>query len=223
MFERRLIGGLVIYHTVPGGFTDEHRRVLGRVSEQAAAVIYNSTRFEQTEHESHTDPLTSLPNRRSLDRHFEAGLARAERGNGSCSVVVLDLDRLKEINDTYGHEAGDRALRAVGSTLRATVRQNDLCARFAGDEFIVVLWDCSPEHEARRVLELQTAVAAHPFEPRPGVRVSLSISAGASRFPMDGTSFDELMAAADEKMYHDKAGRRSRSSGRHIVQRSERA
>ncbi len=223
MFERRLIGGLVIYHTVPAGFTDEHRRVLGRVSDQAAAVIYNSTRFEQTEHESHTDPLTSLPNRRSLDRQFDAGLVRAQRGQGSCSVVVLDLDRLKEINDTYGHEAGDRALRAVGSTLRATVRQNDLCARFAGDEFIVVLWDCSPEHEARRVLELQTAVGAYPFEPRPGVRVSLSISAGASRFPMDGTTFDELMAAADEKMYHDKAGRRSRSTSRHVVNRSERA
>ena len=221
MFERRLIGGLVIYHTIPGCFTDEHRRVLGRVSEQAAAVIYNSTRFEQTEHESHTDPLTALPNRRSLDRQFEAGLARAERSKSSVSVVVLDLDRLKEINDTYGHEAGDRALRAVGSTLRTTVRQNDLCARFAGDEFIVVLWDCSPENEARRVLELQTAVGAHPFEPRPGVRVSLSISAGAARFPHDGASFDELMAAADERMYHDKAGRRSRNSSRTTVKRSE--
>ena len=217
MFERRLIGGLVIYHTVPGCFTDEHRRVLGRVSEQAAAVIYNSTRFEQTEHESHTDPLTALPNRRSLDRQFEAGLTRAERSKSSVSVVVLDLDRLKEINDTYGHEAGDRALRAVGSTLRTTVRQHDLCARFAGDEFIVVLWDCSPENEARRVLELQTAVGAAPFEPRPGVRVSLSISAGAARFPLDGVSFDELMAAADERMYHDKAGRRSRNSGRHAL------
>jgi diguanylate cyclase (GGDEF)-like protein/putative nucleotidyltransferase with HDIG domain len=223
MFERRLIGGLVIYHTVPGCFTDEHRRVLGRVSEQAAAVIYNSTRFEQTEHESHTDPLTALPNRRSLDRQFEAGLARAERSHGSVSVVVLDLDRLKEINDTYGHEAGDRALRVVGATLRATVRQNDLCARFAGDEFIVVLWDCSPENEGRRVLELQTAVGAYPFEPRPGVRVSLSISAGAARFPVDGTTFDELMAAGDERMYHDKAGRRSRNSGRQSVKRSERA
>ena len=186
-FEGRLIGGLVIYHTVPGCFTDEHRRVLGRVSEQAAAVIFNSTRFEQTQHESHTDPLTGLPNRRSLDRQFEAGLARAARTKSSISVVVLDLDRLKEINDTYGHEAGDRALRAVGSVLRSTVRQNDLCARFAGDEFVVVLWDCSPEHEARRVLELQSAVGAHPFEPRPGVRVSLSISAGAARFPVDGS------------------------------------
>ena len=105
--------------------------------------------------------------------------------------------------------------------LRATVRQNDLCARFAGDEFVVVLWDCSPEHEARRVLELQNAVGAHPFEPRPGVRLSLSISAGAARFPNDGTTFDELLAAADERMYRDKAGRRSRNSGRAPVKRSE--
>jgi diguanylate cyclase (GGDEF)-like protein/putative nucleotidyltransferase with HDIG domain len=224
-FEGRLIGGLVIYHTVAGCFTDEHRRVLNRVSEQAAAVIFNSTRFEQTQHESHTDPLTGLPNRRSLDLQFESGLARATRTKSTIGVVVLDLDRLKEINDTYGHEAGDRALRAVGSVLRSTVRQNDLCARFAGDEFVVVMWDCSPEHEERRMLELQSAVGAHPFEPRPGVRVSLSISAGPSRFPVDGSTFEELLAAADERMYHDKAGRRSRNSGRHAlaVAQSDRA
>jgi diguanylate cyclase (GGDEF)-like protein/putative nucleotidyltransferase with HDIG domain len=224
-FEGRLIGGLVIYHTVAGCFTDEHRRVLNRVSEQAAAVIFNSTRFEQTQHESHTDPLTGLPNRRSLDLQFESGLVRATRTKSSIGVVVLDLDRLKEINDTYGHEAGDRALRAVGSVLRSTVRQNDLCARFAGDEFVVVMWDCSPEHEARRMMELQSAVGAHPFEPRPGVRVNLSISAGTARFPQDGTTFEELLAAADEKMYRDKAGRRSRNSGRHAlaVAQSDRA
>jgi diguanylate cyclase (GGDEF)-like protein/putative nucleotidyltransferase with HDIG domain len=222
-FEGRLIGGLVIYHMVPGCFTDEHRRVLGRVSEQAAAVIYNSTRFEQTQHESHTDPLTGLPNRRSLDRQFETGLALAARTKSTVSVVVLDLDRLKEINDTYGHEAGDRALRTVGNVLRSTVRQSDLCARFAGDEFIVVLWDCSPEHEKRRVAEVQNAVSAHPFEPRPGVRVALSISAGPARFPVDGSTFEELLAAADERMYRDKAGRRSRNSGRHALAQAERA
>ena len=100
-------------------------------------------------------------------------------------------------------------------TAAPTVRQHDLCARFAGDEFVVVLWDCDREHEARRTRELQAAVAAYPFEPRPGVRLSLSISAGPARFPEDGTSFDELLAAADERMYRDKAGRRSRNSNRH--------
>ena len=222
-FDGRLIGALVIYHMVPGCFTDEHRRVLGRVSDQAAAVIYNSTRFEQTQHESHTDPLTGLPNRRSLDRQFEAGLAHATRAKASFSVVVLDLDRLKEINDTYGHEAGDRAIRSVGNVLRSTVRQTDLCARFAGDEFVVILWDCSPDNEARRVMEIQNAVAAHPFEPRTGVRMALSISAGPARCPDDGTTFEELLAAADERMYRDKAGRRSRNSGRHSSAQLERA
>jgi diguanylate cyclase (GGDEF)-like protein/putative nucleotidyltransferase with HDIG domain len=213
--DERTIGALVIYDTSPGCFTDEHRRVLGRVSEQAAAVMYNSTRFEQTQHESHTDPLTGLSNRRSLDRHFEEGLATAIRTASSASLIVLDLDRLKEINDTYGHEAGDRAIGGVASVLRTTVRQHDLCARFAGDEFIVVLWGCDSERETRRVRELQTAVAAFPFEPRPGVTMSLSISAGSARFPEDGSTFDELLSAADERMYHDKATRRSRSSTRH--------
>jgi diguanylate cyclase (GGDEF)-like protein/putative nucleotidyltransferase with HDIG domain len=215
--EGRLIGGLVLYEAVPNAFTDEHRRVFGRVSDQAAGVIFNSTRFEQTEHDSHTDPLTGLANRRSLNRQFEIGLARATQNQGNISVVVLDLDRLKQINDTYGHEAGDRALRAVGSVLRSTVRKNDLCARFAGDEFVVLLWDCSADYETRRVNELQAAVGAYPFEPRPGVRVSLSISAGVARFPVDGGTFDELLAAADERMYHDKAVRRSRISTRQDV------
>lgn len=208
VFDGQRIGALVLYHHTPACFTDEHRRVFGRVSEQAAAVIYNSTRYEQTQHESQTDTLTGLPNRRSFDQQFAAGIARAATASGAISVVGLDLDRLKEINDTYGHEAGDRALRAVGAALRATVRESDLCARFAGDEFMVVLWDCHPEHEARRVAELQDAVREYPFEPRPGVRVVLSISAGCARFPGDGRTVEELLAVADERMYRDKAGRR---------------
>ena len=212
-----LIGGLIFYHTVPACFTDDHRRVLGRVSEQAAAVVSNATRFEQTQHESHTDPLTGLANRRALSRQVDAGLQRAAAGGTNASIIVLDLDRLKEINDTYGHEAGDRALRAVGSVLRTTVRQSDVCARFAGDEFVVVLWDCTPEHEARRVHEMQSAVAVYPFEPRPGVLLSLSISAGPARFPVDGRSFSELLAVADERMYRDKAGRRARNTARQVL------
>ena len=214
IFEGRLIGALVIYHTAAACYTDEHRRVLVRVSEQAAAVIHNSTRFEQTRHESQTDALTSLPNRRSFERQLRAGLLRAAQARSGASLVMLDLDRLKEINDTYGHEAGDRALQAIGNVLRSTVRETDLCARFAGDEFVIVLWECSPENERRRIAEVQNAVAAYPFEPRPGVRTALSISAGCARFPEDGGSLPELVVAADGRMYQDKASRRARSAAR---------
>ena len=219
--DDRLIGALVIYHTTAGCFTDEHRRVLGRVSEQAAAVIHNSTRYEQTRHESQTDALTALPNRRSFERQVSAGLLRSLQEQTGASLVMLDLDRLKEVNDTYGHEAGDRALRAIGNVLRSTVRETDLCARFAGDEFVVVLWECDRGHEARRVSELQNAVAAYPFEPRPGVRMPLSISAGCARFPQDGMTVDELVVAADSRMYQDKAGRRAVSSARMRAPESE--
>jgi diguanylate cyclase (GGDEF)-like protein len=210
MHEGRLIGALAIYHTVAACFSDEHRRVLGRVSEQAAAVIHNSTRYEQTRHESQTDALTGLPNRRAFERQMRAGILRAVAAQSTASLVMLDLDKLKEINDTYGHEAGDRALRAIGQVLRSTVRETDLSARFAGDEFVVVLWDCSPDHEQRRIAELQMAVAAYPFEPRPGVLAQLSISAGCARFPTHGVSLNELLTAADERMYRDKAARRAR-------------
>ena len=212
VYEGRLIGALAIYHTVPACYSDEHRRVLGRVSEQAAAVIHNSTRYEQTRHESQTDALTALPNRRSVERQMRAGLSRAVSAHSSASLVMLDLDKLKEINDTYGHEAGDRALRAIGHVLRSIVRETDLCARFGGDEFVIVLWDCSPDHEAQRVAEVQKAVSAYPFEPRPGVHVPLSISAGCARFPGDGMTLDEIVVAADVRMYQDKASRRALSA-----------
>jgi diguanylate cyclase (GGDEF)-like protein/putative nucleotidyltransferase with HDIG domain len=214
VYEGRLIGALAIYHTEPACYSDEHRRVLGRVSEQAAAVINNSTRFEQTRHESQTDALTGLPNRRSFERQLRAGLLRVVQARGNASLVMLDLDRLKEINDTYGHEAGDRALQAIGNVLRSTVRETDLCARFAGDEFVIVLWDCSPDNEQRRVADVQNAVSAYPFEPRPGVRTPLSISAGCARFPVDGVSLDELVVAADGRMYQDKASRRAQKAAR---------
>ena len=170
-----------------------------------------------------TDDLTCLYNRRAFFALAGQQLRVTRRKAQGLLLFFADVNNLKEINDTYGHDAGDRALRAVGAVLRSTVRETDLCARFAGDEFIVVLWDCSPEHEAIRVSAVQNAVSAYPFEPRPGVRVSLSISAGAARFPEDGGTFEELLAAADERMYRDKAGHRSRNSGRHALTRAERA
>ena len=108
--------------STPRFYRDDHRRLLDRVSEQAAAVINNSMLFEQTQEDSLTDPLTGLPNTRFLFMHLTRELARAERLKSEVSLLVMDLDNFKSINDSHGHHVGDRALCEVARVLRAAIR-----------------------------------------------------------------------------------------------------
>ena len=200
----RVIGTLAVYHTTPSFYGDDHRRLLDRVCEQAAAVIHNSIVFEQTHEASLTDPLTNLPNTRFMVNHLGRELARAERGNAEVSLLVMDLNDFKDINDTFGHHVGDRALREVAQVLRGAIRPYDVCVRYAGDEFIVVLAGCGWDEAEYKRLELQEAVESLVFEAKPGVRMPLSISAGAAVFPHDGNAYEVLMAKADRRMYRNK-------------------
>jgi diguanylate cyclase (GGDEF)-like protein/putative nucleotidyltransferase with HDIG domain len=208
VFNERFIGTIAVYHVDHSIYTDDHRRLLDRISEQAAAVIYNSIVFEQTQEDSLTDPLTGLPNTRFMFMHLTRELARAERLKSEVSLLVMDLDSFKDINDTYGHHVGDRALREVALVLRGGIRPYDICVRYAGDEFIVVLSGCGGEEAERKRLELQTAVDQIVFDARPGKAIPLAISIGASIFPHDGDSYETLLATADSRMYRDKTRRK---------------
>jgi len=211
MFNERFIGTLSVYHTDAAFYRDDHRRLLDRVSEQAAAVINNSMLFEQTQEDSLTDPLTGLPNTRFLFMHLTRELARAERLKSEVSLLVMDLDNFKEINDSHGHHVGDRALCEVARVLRAAIRPYDICVRYAGDEFIVVLSGCSADEAEHKRQELQKSIDDVFFEARPGKRLQLGISVGAAVFPQDGESYESLLATADSRMYQDKSGRKRRS------------
>ena len=210
VFNERFIGTLSVYHIDAGCYTDDHRRLLDRVCEQASAVIYNSIVFEQTQEDSLTDPLTGLPNTRFMFMHLTRELARAERLKSEVSLLVMDLDDFKEINDNHGHHVGDRALREVASVLRAAIRPYDICVRYAGDEFIVVLSGCGADEAERKRLELQTAIDDVVFEARAGKRLALGISVGAAVFPHDGDTYEALLATADSRMYRDKSKRKRR-------------
>jgi diguanylate cyclase (GGDEF)-like protein/putative nucleotidyltransferase with HDIG domain len=210
IFGEHFIGTLAVYHTVPSFYRDDHRRLLHRVCEQAAAVIHNAVLFEQTQEASLTDPLTGLPNTRFMLMHLPRELARADRLKSEVSLLVMDLDEFKDINDTYGHYVGDQALREVAQALRATIRPYDVCMRYAGDEFIVILPGCGRDEADHKRLDLQRAVERIVFEAMPGTRVPLWISAGAAVFPQDGVTYEALLAAADSRMYLDK-GQRKRS------------
>jgi diguanylate cyclase len=124
------------------------------------------------------------------------------------AVLVLDLDNLKYINDTFGHAVGDRALCAVAGVLKGAIRPYDICVRYGGDEFIVLLSDCGSEQAAAKGLELQRAVEATPCPVNDLLRVKLSISVGAAVFPVDGDTYDLLLSHADGRMYRDKASRK---------------
>jgi len=120
----------------------------------------------------------------------------------------MDLDHFKEINDNHGHHVGDRALREVAGVLRAAIRPYDICVRYAGDEFIVVLSGCSAEEAERKRVELQAAIDEVVFEASPGKRLQLGISIGAAVFPHDGSTYETLLATADSQMYRDKTTRK---------------
>lgn len=204
----RAIGALALYHVDPDFYSEEHRRLLDRISEQAASAISNSIVFEQTREDSLSDPLTGLPNTRYMLAHLTRELARAERQGSQVSILVLDLDDFKQINDTHGHHVGDRALREVARVLRETIRPYDVCVRYAGDEFIVVLSACGPEEAEAKRLELQKAVERTAFEAEPGRSVAISLSIGAAVFPEDGETYEALLATADGRMYRDKKSRK---------------
>jgi diguanylate cyclase (GGDEF)-like protein/putative nucleotidyltransferase with HDIG domain len=208
------IGALAFCHAAAGVYTAEHGRLALQAAAQAAPVIVNAVAFELAHEQSLTDLLTSLPNRRYVDRHLAQELARARRGGTSVSVLLLDMDHFKCINDEFGHQAGDQVLVEVAQTLRAGLRSYDICARLAGDEFVVVLSDCDREGAERRGLALQESVARAAVFAAPGAPVALGISVGAATFPEDGQSPDALLAAADRRMYEDKSSRKAALAAR---------
>ena len=173
--------------------------------------------FEQTQEDSLTDPLTGLPNRRSMFVHLSRELSRAGRLKNELALIVMDVDGFKAINDTYGHNVGDAALRAVAHELQDALRPYDLCVRYAGDEFIVVLSDCSREAADAKRRELQARLCKIELEVRPGRVTRLAVSVGAAVFPHDGATYEALLAEADARMYRDKSVRRG---DRPMAQRS---
>lgn len=153
---------------------------------------------------AHTDPLTGLPNRRAIEMWADRQLKGAERHGYPMWVVLADLDAFKPVNDTYGHEAGDRVLRRFAEVLRANTRAADICGRMGGDEFIHVASHAEKENVERVVGRLREQIAAQEFV-FGGKSVSVTASFGAAVCQGNPTpEFGALVAAADEALYAAK-------------------
>jgi diguanylate cyclase (GGDEF)-like protein len=174
-----------------------------------ALTVRNLQVYFERFHQSQTDPLTGLPNQRFVLEHAARELARARRRGTSVAFALVDVDGFKSINDTHGHRAGDGALKRVARCLQQAVRPFDVCARFGGDEFLLVLPDCGAEAAVRRRESLQDAVNAMRLRLR-GTDVGLTISVGIAVSPDDGESLERLLDLADARMYKGKARGRPR-------------
>ncbi|MFZ2171078.1 MAG: EAL domain-containing protein, partial [Methylococcaceae bacterium] len=149
------------------------------------------------------DPLTNLPNRTLLCDRFEQAMAHATRNKSLVALMFLDLDRFKHINDTLGHDVGDRLLQNVAGRLCQCVREVDTVCRQGGDEFIIILTDL-PEIETATQIALKILEYLYQPVKIEGVTITISFSIGISLFPNDGISFDDLLNKADTAMYAAK-------------------
>jgi diguanylate cyclase (GGDEF)-like protein/putative nucleotidyltransferase with HDIG domain len=205
-----VIGTVAVYHEGVSSYTEDHRRVLEQVAHQAASVVHNALIFERSQEQALKDALTGLANTRALQFQAAREISRARRSADPFSLVLLDLDDFKTINDEHGHLIGDRALQEVARVLQQSTRAYDTCIRYGGDEFVILLPSCSRTEAEDRCAELQRAVTALSLRTPDGREIPLRVSAGASVFPEDGDTYERLLVRADRRMYRDKARSKAR-------------
>lgn len=164
---------------------------------------------ERLESQALQDPLTGLHNRRFLDAALPMELAKARREGYPVSFVMLDLDRFKYINDTYGHAFGDEVLATVAGVLKKSARESDIICRYGGEEFVMVMPRMSSE-QARQRMDACRALIAHNPIVHDGTPVQVTISAGIASFPVHGTEVEDLLRSADDAMYKSKNDGRNR-------------
>jgi diguanylate cyclase (GGDEF)-like protein len=162
-----------------------------------------------------TDVITGLPNHRAIMATFDLALDQSKARGESCAVMFVDLDHFKEVNDTWGHHAGDSILREMGQRLRNNVRLEDLVGRYAGEEFALLLWN-SGEGEAMQLAErLRSVIADEPYwwdaeDGRPPAKITVSGSFGIAIYGAHGTNKNALIEQADLALYQAKQNGRNR-------------
>ena len=188
---------------------EANRKLRAEAFEREALLQKLGESETRMRHLAQHDALTGLPNRLSLHERFELGAEYAKRNRHKLAVMLIDLDRFKELNDTRGHAAGDEALVALGARLRTTVRGSDTVARLGGDEFVVLAADLDERDAVRPVLDKISDVIGIPVSVGGGTW-SLSASIGVAFYPDDAHTLDDLLKLADRAMYSDKAERKRR-------------
>jgi diguanylate cyclase (GGDEF)-like protein len=210
MRDRHVIGVLALYGRTGPRFTRDDLATLSSFAAQASVAIDNVYLHEETERLATIDSLTGAWNRRSLDATLVKEVERAQRFGRPLSVLMLDLDRFKNVNDRLGHQAGDEVLAEVARRIQRSIRsQIDTLARFGGEEFTIVLPETGADGARIAAEKVRRVVADSPFDSaEKGLDVTLSV--GLATYPEDGATPGDLLRAADRALYRAKREGRNR-------------
>jgi diguanylate cyclase (GGDEF)-like protein len=180
------------------------------LAEQLSLAISNVSLRDTLRHQSTVDPLTGLYNRRFFDESLKRELARAQRSKSVCSVVMVDLDHFKRVNDTYGHEGGDLVLQAASRAIQQRVRTSDVVCRYGGEELVLMLPDCSAEEAAKCAEVIRLSLASIVIQHAGQTISGISASFGVAQWPGDGNGEQDLLQAADRALYAAKKNGRNK-------------
>ncbi|HSW35003.1 MAG TPA: diguanylate cyclase, partial [Candidatus Limnocylindrales bacterium] len=205
--SNQVIGTLLVASRKPDVYNTRQINLLQQLSTQIAMPIENARLYAKTERLARVDSLTGLLNRRSLDETLNGEIGRHSRYGGVFSFILIDLDSLKNINDHYGHLAGDELLRQIGQIIQNTIRESDRAFRHGGDEYAIVL----PQTPIESALKVAERIRQQTFARIEIGSMPVSLSLGLSSWPSDGISPAELIAAADAALYKAKRSGRNRS------------
>jgi len=197
--------GALIVRSAPNSerYTEQDKELLQYVCAQIALAIERQQLHTRLQHMAQYDQLTQVPNRELLRDRFKAALATARIASGRMALLYIDLDRFKQVNDTYGHGVGDMLLQAVASRLKGCIRDSDTVARIGGDEFVVLLHSIQCMEDADQVQEKIRHALAQPLR-LDGHCLRIEPSIGVACFPDHGTEDITLFRHADEAMYAAK-------------------
>ncbi len=204
-------GALVLIHGEARAFTDDHQHIFEILANQIAGSLENARMIRKLENMAISDGLTGLHNKRYFNERMDEILSRAERYEQKLSLMMMDLDHFKKINDTYGHPVGDLVLREVSKTLRNSLRKIDLLARYGGEEFVLILDSTAGDQALLKAEELREAVADLAFDTDLG-SFHAHMSVGIAVFPDDSRHKEELLEKADVALYQSKKAGRNRTT-----------